>query len=115
MAKPARVRLTTGEAIADPVIHRGGHVSVMEPPENRHEAWDRLLAGALSSIPILGGPAGTGYQLVMEGPYNKRLHAWRLQITARRLLYRRVARGVMASSDRVPEIRAVTAVGNARK
>jgi len=43
---------------------------------------DQLIAGGASSIPGVGGVAGSWYLHVMEGPYNRRLLAWRATITA---------------------------------
>ncbi|MEV0283480.1 hypothetical protein AB0H36_05100 [Kribbella sp. NPDC050820] len=57
-------------------------MTVQEPPEEpRTELVDKLLAGALSSLPVAGGAAGAWYEYVMEGPYSRRLAGWRARIT----------------------------------
>ncbi|WP_433018439.1 hypothetical protein [Kribbella sp. CA-294648] len=57
-------------------------MTVQQPPEEPRTATvDKLFAGALSSFPVVGGVAGAWYEYVMEGPYSRRLMAWRASIT----------------------------------
>ncbi|MFG1820380.1 hypothetical protein ACGFIF_41940 [Kribbella sp. NPDC049174] len=57
-------------------------MTVHQPPEEpTTELIDKLLAGALSSLPVAGGAAGAWYEYLMEGPYNRRLAEWRARIT----------------------------------
>ncbi|WP_328999336.1 hypothetical protein OHA18_33430 [Kribbella sp. NBC_00709] len=57
-------------------------MTVHQPPEEpKTELIDKLLAGALSSLPVAGGAAGAWYVYLMEGPYNRRLAEWRARIT----------------------------------
>ncbi|TDW70714.1 hypothetical protein [Kribbella pratensis] len=57
-------------------------MTVQQPPEPpKTDLADKLLAGGVSSIPLAGGLAAAWYQHLMEGPYNKRLEAWRATIT----------------------------------
>jgi hypothetical protein len=57
-------------------------MTVQPPPdEPRTGLVDKLLAGALSSLPVAGGAAGAWYEYLMEGPYNRRLAEWRARVT----------------------------------
>ncbi|TCC30510.1 hypothetical protein [Kribbella sindirgiensis] len=57
-------------------------MTVQHPPGTPRAALtDKLLAGGLSSVPVVGGVAAAWYQNLMEGPYNRRLDAWRQVIT----------------------------------